>query len=503
MRRFCLSLLLFILSGYLCAADWTMLVMMQADNDLDSYAMLDVVNEMAVANLTSRVNVLIQCDRANHIGTLRYKVEKNNVMLLETLTSEMGQNPENEVVDGMNWAVSSYPATHYLLNFWGHGSGILDPGRKFTKGILFDFFNDTYLDTPALSRALSRIKNNVLGGNDVDVVLMDACLMAMLEVGYEAGPYAKYLVASQASVPATGLDYLEFLNDASSQYLAPTQLATSIVSSYQNYYQPWMRGYTQSVMELSKLNPIKTNVNQIVEKFGQCKALLGPSFKSLITRARSRSLEFEYDCFIDLHNFYRNVLNEINEMILPVPEPESSPEPSSPPTPPGRPERPTPSSFSRPSAGGAQTPANPSVPSNPSAPGSLSSSLPRPPRPSISSVPSYSSPYNSPPPGYSQSPRPPRPPRIEAVRSLDLENLRLSSQEVETLRDHVNELKSLLSTGMSLIENAVIVNAVGPSVSEAKGISIYYPKTYIHNSYYSTNFAQDCPEWITFLRNYI
>ena len=52
---------------------------------------------------------------------------------------------------------------------------------------------------PRLSYALSQIKDVL--GQKIDLVGMDACLMAMVEVAYEIKDYVNILVASQETEP--------------------------------------------------------------------------------------------------------------------------------------------------------------------------------------------------------------------------------------------------------------------------------------------------------------
>ena len=145
--------------SFLSAADWTILVYMQGDNNLNDFLQMDVSNEMEAANLSSRVNLLVQMDKANHHGTLRYKIENHQAVLVQTLTHEMGTEQVQELVDGMKWA-ATYPAQHYALILSGHGSGIIDPVFRKEKGILFDDSEGTYLSNQGLASAVNQIKTS-------------------------------------------------------------------------------------------------------------------------------------------------------------------------------------------------------------------------------------------------------------------------------------------------------------------------------------------------------
>ncbi|MFH1644565.1 MAG: clostripain-related cysteine peptidase [bacterium] len=537
MKRLCFSLFFLLTTSVFATADWTLYVHMAADNNLSTYASMDLVDEMAKATLSERINVVAQCDLPNHLGTYRYKIENNEVVTLEVLASEMGQNPEQDLVSGMRWAAQNFPANHYAISLWGHGSGIIDPIRKITRGILYDDTNDTYLNNQDMLSALIQIKNEVLGGKKIDVLGMDACLMADLEVGYQIKDCVNYFVASQQTEPAFGWDYCGFLTSASTAYLTPAQFATAIVNSYKVFYdEKQTADYTQSVVDLTKIDLVEQKLNLIVDKWNQCEEVLGIEFKNVIDQVRNKSLEFEDDDFIDLHFFCKTVLDELETIELPEPEPEQEPEPQ--PEPEvveqeeseieQQPSSPRPSLiFQRPNflfnfSNRPNFGPTPNVfirPSNLPPPGleARPSSVPRPLRPqnNISPIPQVIvRPSNTPGsiqprPGFSlqlNNNRPLRP--VISARSFDLfkdlnfVELDLTNLAIENLTNNLQVLKDLLSEEMLLIEQAVIANATGSQMKNAKGISIYFPKYDIHSSYYLTNFAID-GKWVSFLSKFV
>lgn len=64
------------------------------------------------------------------------------------------------------------------------------------------------------------------------------------------------------------------------------------------------------------------------------------------------------------------------------------------------------------------------------------------------------------------------------------------------------ELEAALSAGLILIKNIVIANTAGKNISQASGISIYFPEKRIHQSYTQSSFAQS-NKWFTFIRYYL
>ena len=92
--------------------------------------------------------------------------------------------------------------------------------------------------------------------------------------------------------------------------------------------------------------------------------------------------------------------------------------------------------------------------------------------------------------------------RIKLPFFLFILLFRLIQENFDLFTTYIDELEDLLNAGMTLIDDAVILNVTGPALSSAKGISIYYPDNNIHSSYQLTEFAKDT-QWLTFLQTYV
>lgn len=66
----------------------------------------------------------------------------------------------------------------------------------------------------------------------------------------------------------------------------------------------------------------------------------------------------------------------------------------------------------------------------------------------------------------------------------------------------IAQLSNALQEGCRLIQNIAFANKVGSNLSQAKGISIYFPERKIHPSYRKTTFALH-NDWILFLTHYL
>ncbi len=315
-------------------ATWTIVAYIQADNDLAPFAVYNI-NDMQLAPLGDTVNMLVQWDQPQNKKTWRYRIVKGGRIEDASLSAEMGINPVNELVDMMKWAKTKYDAPKFAVILWNHGSGVLDrrsnkittlsptstihpvpqptmpwleiPGLalKDSRGILYDYSQNTYATNQDLTTAFSRIRNEVLKKN-VDIVGMDACLMAMIEVGLQIDDYANLLVGSQQVEPGEGWAYSGFLNALCAQPNAsPVQLATYIVGAYGAFYKKnGETDFTQSAINLGKLETLKQNITLLIAAVAACRKADIQNTKSMVIAARKAALSFYISDYIDLNNFY-------------------------------------------------------------------------------------------------------------------------------------------------------------------------------------------------------
>jgi hypothetical protein len=319
-------------------AEWTVVAYIQADNNLAPYAVYNI-GDMQLAPLSSSlVNMLVQWDQPNNNKTWRYRIVKGGRIEDASVSVEMGLNPVQELVDMTKWAKTKYDAKRFCVILWNHGSGVVDPSYRATnkaisnalgtddgrphmpwleipgfdaqrdaqdRGILFDDSQLTYLNAQGLATAFSRIKSEVMGGRKIDIVGMDACLMAMLEVGYQIKDSVNYLVSSEDTEPGEGWSYSGFLKTlcALPAVEAPS-FANAIVNAYANFYQSRTRYYTQSAINLNKLELVKQNIAQVITGVAACRKIDSTRTKRAVVNARRASKSFDVSDYIDLYSFY-------------------------------------------------------------------------------------------------------------------------------------------------------------------------------------------------------
>lgn len=287
---------------------WTVMVYMDGDNDLETAA-VDDFNEMESVGSTSLVNIVVQFDRHsaydNSNGdwdvTKRFHVKKDTNGYDNTISSpvlsdlgEINMGDPNSLQNFITWAQNDYPADHYLLVLWDHGSGWKAPGS--VKSVCID---DTDNDELTMIEVETALRNAACSGDcPLDIVGFDACYMGMVEVDYQIMPYAHYRVGSEEYEPGDGWDYIKFLNFlVQNPYTGPEKVAAKIVHSYMNFYG--IAGQeTQSAVHL---NPTST-VADALDVFSH--HLAGAmEYKSNIQQARSDVQFFSDLDYIDLFHF--------------------------------------------------------------------------------------------------------------------------------------------------------------------------------------------------------
>lgn len=327
-------------------ADWTIAAYIQADNNLAPFAKYNI-DDMQQVVYADKVNMLVEWDQPNNNKTWRYRIVQGGRIEDASLSTEMGINPIEEIVEMMKWAKSKYDATRFGTILWNHGAGVEDPRLRVVnkvlqhinsvtpskaslpwleipglskndakeRGILFDDSQGTYATNQDLTTACNRIKNEVLGKN-LDLLGMDACLMAMIEVGYQIKDSVNVLVASQQTEPGEGWPYSLFLSTLSTNPSAYDEagLGQLIVDAYGTFYNKnGNKDYTQSAISLSKLEAIKENISQVIAAIAECKKAAPIKTKRAVVNARRASISFDVPEYIDLHSFYTALTNEFKK----------------------------------------------------------------------------------------------------------------------------------------------------------------------------------------------
>lgn len=183
--------------------EWTVLVYMNADNDLTDYAFTDI-NEMEKIGSSAAVDIVVQLDTLGNHGVQRYLISKDTDT--KTVSSpvvarlaEQDSSRAQTLMEFILYALENYPSKNYMLILWSHGEGYLG-------GISYDETSKRWMSIKQLQDALSFMQDAYLP-DGVNIYAADACLMQSLEVLYQLRAQARYFIGSANREKKTGWNY--------------------------------------------------------------------------------------------------------------------------------------------------------------------------------------------------------------------------------------------------------------------------------------------------------
>ncbi|MEI7834156.1 MAG: clostripain-related cysteine peptidase, partial [bacterium] len=258
------------------ARKWTVLVYLNAKNDLERYSIQNLNQMEAVAD-NPAVTVAVEMGRlassnatagGTWVGTKRFTIvhdnDPNTVTSFDTspvvedlASTNMGSAAA--LADFISWGKRTFPAEHYMVVLWDHGtgwrSGEAIAAMKDPRAISYDDEFNTNISGKDLPIGLA-------SSTPTDIVAMDACLMQMLEVGYQIGSNCSYIVASEENVPGPGYPYDKWLAPlAANPAMSPRDFASTIANQTVQYYLAKETLIAHSVVDTAQLPQLATAVD--------------------------------------------------------------------------------------------------------------------------------------------------------------------------------------------------------------------------------------------------
>jgi len=287
---------------------WTLLVFMAGDNDLESFADLDLV-EMESLPSDEHLHVVVQFDSRAE-ATYRYRFFPGGSEVVGEPLGEVNTGDPAVLTEFVTWGKKHFPAEQTALVIWNHGTGLRDLPADFDysalrngetkavekelgrtlfrptlpklaqmarrlRGVAIDATARDYLDNQELQNALAAVP-----GDDprVDLLGFDACLMNVVEIGYQLRGLARFMVGSQETEPGAGWPYKEVLTALAAEPTMPARrLAETVVTCYGQVAGRKMRGrespYTQSALDLDRVGQTFDLVRELVQRLADPQVL--------------------------------------------------------------------------------------------------------------------------------------------------------------------------------------------------------------------------------------
>ena len=256
-------------------ANWTILVYLAADNNLEKDAVTDF-QEMQ-AGVSDDVNLLVLMDRAanddpaggysadpidgvgSFSGVRLVRITPGGVEDLNVRgDTDMTAPQILEQVGTMVFA--RYPAEHTGVVFWDHGGA--------WNGFAVDESSGSGSMTPdEIVSGLQKVATDT-GIGKFSLVVFDACLMAELEIATALAPVSEYLLASEEVVPNHGMDYSVLASAVTGDV---PQFATTMIEGFrqQSDVMGDLATVTMSLLDLAQIGP----VNAALEAMQQAVAI--------------------------------------------------------------------------------------------------------------------------------------------------------------------------------------------------------------------------------------
>ena len=322
---------------------WTILVWMAGDNDLESYGR-DDIQELKRVGSTADVDVVVQLDTMRDDRTRRYHLH-SGTSLDEDVVQDLGETNTGDpqvAIDFFTWGLSQYPAKHSLAVIWNHGSGIDETDvyrRAATRGITVErrprpsphtlprsrvraivsrrfrralfsttidaaiarraiAYDDTsrdFLDNIELQKVLATVRQRTK--RKLDLLGFDACLMNMVEVAYQLRNAVGFIVGSEEAEPGDGWPYDKILADlAAKPSMTPPELGATVVRRYVESYRA--EAVTQSLLDIARLPAVARVVDALAGAL--LAAIKTPVEYAAVTKAVLNAQSYDVKDFIDL-----------------------------------------------------------------------------------------------------------------------------------------------------------------------------------------------------------
>ena len=277
-------------------AEWTVLVYLDGDNDLEPDA-IDDYAEMASVGSSSALNIVVQFDRiasdedwddtsnGDWRGVKRFRVERDKRPTKSNQLADLGEldmGDPRTLADFVAWGISSYPARHYALIFWDHGAA--------WPGVASDDSSDgDMLTLPELACALADVRQRT-GVQKFDLIGFDACLMGQIDVLQAIAPFGQVAVGSADLEPGEGWAWNAWLGAlANNPQQSAAALAPSIIKSFAAFYKKEKDpSVTLAAFDLGKVEQMTSQLDTLA---GALIAALPRSYAA-IGKARAHAAEY-------------------------------------------------------------------------------------------------------------------------------------------------------------------------------------------------------------------
>lgn len=274
------------------ADQWTVMVYIDADNNLEPYGLMNLQQLESVGS-SDTVNFVVLIDTLSGPASLLY-IEAGESRVLEEW-GEVDMADPATMTAFIKAVVKHAPAARYAFISWDHGGGWRGLNWDDTTG------PSAYTDMGELRKAV------VDGGVVFDVFALDQCLMAQPEVAYQLRGYADYLVFSEETIYGQGFPYDMMAADlVSSRDLSALDVAMLMVEDFAEYYNSitWANDWTISAFDMTYMDDVTDAITHLASASLNALGTYKPQFKNAVLSAP----QYYYPYYVDLKSYAVNLL---------------------------------------------------------------------------------------------------------------------------------------------------------------------------------------------------
>jgi hypothetical protein len=180
--------------------DWTVMVYLDGDNNLDYEGWWTMDAMAAGLDPDGAVEVVVLYDHEGVGGAEEYVITSAGPdKVADVPEPDMGSGATLEAF--VTRAMTEHPADHYILDIWDHGGGWIY--------VCVDDTSETRMMIPAMGAALGSATSAV--GDTIDIVNFEACSMQTIEVADQIAGAADFVCATEVTMDAYGPPWTSIL----------------------------------------------------------------------------------------------------------------------------------------------------------------------------------------------------------------------------------------------------------------------------------------------------
>jgi hypothetical protein len=207
----------------------------------------------------------------------------------------------------LKWAQSTFPAQKYLLHIFTHGKG--------WKGIVQDY-GSPGTRWPVDELYMGELKQ-ALNGYKFDLITLESCLMAGIEVATQISANGNYLLASEEEILSPTFPYTGMVNTLhDNAAISGDALGSTLLDQWDGIYkasgangQPQITRYTLAEIDLSKVDALAADVDKWALQLQAAVPLFQgrddplDNVQALLSNHAAKATRFADDNYMDLGHF--------------------------------------------------------------------------------------------------------------------------------------------------------------------------------------------------------